>query len=250
MFPVDTLWNCPVPRVHLFLVPWETLHCYVDHDSVLDLQVSVSTWTQTNNPQKIWIFSFPQYIITQGNNSRSHWGRTVYSWCGVIGSFSFSCCSLGLRTGCALETGQRIVIFLWDSWPRPSAYIHPWFSLIIYIKQHPCWLSIYFAINNTCSFSHISRSLQSCEPPGRNQPECQLRQLCPSSFWWLSAATWPLSFCTVIIPIASRKPSSLTACPTVSPDLQKTDTNELLNNAALPIIRALEKNEFFSEPSR
>ena len=36
----------------------------------------------SNNPPSTWVFFFPWYIVTQGNNSRSQWGRTVFLlWC-------------------------------------------------------------------------------------------------------------------------------------------------------------------------
>lgn len=70
-----------------------------------------------NNPQKIWICPFPQYIVTQGNSYRSFWGRAAYICCGVIKSFfSFSWWVLDLRISSALENRQRIMNFLWGSW--------------------------------------------------------------------------------------------------------------------------------------
>lgn len=53
---------------------------------------------------------------------------------------------------------------------------------------------------------------------------------------------------TVSIPTATKEPSPLPACPAVSPVLQRTDANELLSNAALPLTRALDKTNCSLSP--
>ena len=81
------------------------------------------------------------------------------------------------------------------------------FILIIYIKQYLCWLSVCLSLSNTCSFSHISGSLCSRTSWQQFQPVCWLKQLCPPSFWWFSAAIWPLPFAPLPSPLLPRSPA-------------------------------------------
>lgn len=104
-------------------------------------------------------FRFPQHTVTQVNDHRLLWGKTrrlitVYTCHGVIGSFPLETqlplqsTNLGSENWLKSRTWARGHGSLTGVPSSSLLRIHSPFALIIYIKQCPCWLPIYFAPAN------------------------------------------------------------------------------------------------------
>lgn len=156
--------------------------------------------------------------------------------------------SLGLRTGWAQETGQKTVIFADDEGTADLSLLlfHPWFILITYAKQYPYWPSISLPLITppclTTSVLSLIQGLLAAIPT-----HMPIKVIKPTLL--LMAQCCLLA--SVILdsyPLATREPSSVTVRLTVSPGLWRMDTNEFLNNAAVPHNHSLGKTNYTLRP--
>lgn len=77
--------------------------------------ISISLNAASNSPQKIWIFPFAQYIVTQGNNL-GHFGEGLYILAVVSPCPSPLAVAVYLWELAPLwKLGKGIVVFLWGS---------------------------------------------------------------------------------------------------------------------------------------